>query len=97
MSEIHSLENKSTRELLRATLERFGPVPQTMKAIEEMAELIKELSKDINDHLSNNAPVIDEIADVQITLWQMQILYGVDSVQDRIQFKLNRLKERMNH
>lgn len=84
-----------TLAIISKALEHFGPVPQQMKAIEEMAELTKEICKEISGLLSNREAVIEEIADVQIVLWQMQLLYGVDRVQDRIKFKLRRLENRM--
>jgi hypothetical protein len=48
-------------------LAKFGKYNQEQKAIEEMAELIQAILKDTN--------IAEEIADVQIMLDQMKIIY----------------------
>jgi len=69
--------------LIHAAIEVFGREHQTLKAIEEMAELtqaiIKCESKPSMDRLSD---LHDEISDVQITLDQLKIIYGYDPVEE---------------
>lgn len=86
-----------TLTILTKSLEHFGRVNQQVKTIEEMAELTKEVCKEIGGLLSNREAVIEELADVQIMIFQMQMIYGVDDVQQQIAIKLHRLKERMNY
>lgn len=80
-------------------LEKFGRDSQMLKAIEEMAELTKELSKYLNTSLKLDIAklrqleynICDEIADVQITLDQIKVLFP--AWQLREEKKLERLEE----
>jgi NTP pyrophosphatase (non-canonical NTP hydrolase) len=56
--------------------EEFGSKPQIIKAIEEMAELSKELAKELNDN-GNEDNIREEIADVMIMMEQMVFLFDV--------------------
>ena len=56
--------------------EEFGSKHQIAKAIEEMAELSKELAKDLNDN-GNEDNIREEIADVMIMMEQMVYLFDV--------------------
>lgn len=69
--------------------EHFGLENQKVKTIEECSELITAIAKnDINN-------IIEEIADVQIMLRQLVHLYNIGyDVEEMIEFKLNRTKER---
>ena len=69
---------------------------QTMVAIEEMSELTKELVKFMRGEANTDA-IAEEIADVEIMLHQLKIIYGIkDEVIEKHKIiKLNRLKERM--
>lgn len=63
-----------TNPILRKAIAVYGVENQTIKAIEEMSELIKELSKALlgkadNDHIR------EEIADVEIMLEQLKDIY----------------------
>lgn len=64
-------------------INKFGKESQMLKCIEEMAELTKELSKYLNTSLKLDVAklrqlehnICDEIADVQITLDQLKLLF----------------------
>ena len=43
------------------------------------------------------ADVIDELADMHIMLMQAKLIFDDDKIQERINFKLNRLKQRLNN
>ena len=76
-------------------IETYGPQHQTMMAMEEMAELAKELCKAYRG-LGNVEHIAEEIADVQITLEQMIILYQCQGMVERIRAeKVKRLLERL--
>jgi len=70
-----------------------------LKAIEEMAELTKEFSKYLNTSLKLDIAklrqleynICDEIADVQITLDQIKLLFPAWKLRE--EKKLERLKE----
>lgn len=69
---------------------------QTMVAIEEMSELTKELVKFMRGEANTDA-IAEEIADVEIMLRQMKIIYDIkdEDVEKLMVIKLKRLKERM--
>lgn len=69
---------------------------QTMVAIEEMSELTKELVKFMRGEHNTDA-IAEEIADVEIMLRQMKIIYDIkdEDVEKLMVIKLKRLKERM--
>ena len=56
--------------------ETFDNKQQIIKAIEEMAELSKELAKELNDN-GNEDNIREEIADVMIMMEQMVFLFDV--------------------
>lgn len=76
-------------------LDHYGGEMQTMVCVEEMAELMKELSKHARGE-DNVKAIAEEIADVEIMLEQMKLLHGcgylVWSCRDE---KLERLARRI--
>ena len=85
----------------RATT-KYGVTHQSVKALEELAELAKVVAKVVNndfESIADRAAAIDhmaeEVADVQIMLWQLICCYDL-SVEDMIDYKLKRLENRMN-
>ena len=82
-------------EIYRAALETFGARAQVLMAIEEMSELTKELCK--NDRGRENAThIAEEIADVEIMLGQMKILFDCMGTVDKFRwYKLSRLARRI--
>lgn len=78
-------------KLLNA-IETFGEEKQKIKLFEEMAELQKEVCKNMLGS-DNEELIIGEIADVFIMLEQLIIMYGIKNkeIQDVVDFKLNRL------
>lgn len=87
------------RLICRQALNHYGKENQKKKCIEEMAELTKALCKEtfvtpeeVEDNLVN---IQEEIADVIITANQMRILYGAEQVDAAIEYKINRLKGKM--
>lgn len=98
-----------TREEKIATIARFyGYEPQSRQCIEEMAELTQAINKlwrkrnalyttaeEVGKARGN---VIEELADVQIMIWQMiQLLDAEDEVDDAISVKLDRQIARIEH
>lgn len=68
------------RAELEHIIRSFGSKWQDMKAIEEMSELQKELCKDLGGQ-GNTDHIIEEIADVQIMLNQLMIIYGIQEAE----------------
>lgn len=71
------------RDTYTVAVQTFGKKAQLIMAMEEMAELTKELSKNIRD--SNNVSAIsEEMADVEIMLEQLKIIFSNRSEVDHI-------------
>lgn len=84
-----------THEIYRKAVETYGIDAQRRMAVEEMAELTNALMK--QDRGRNTAmDVIDEIADVTIMMQQLAFMYGREVVQERIEYKTQRLAHRLN-
>lgn len=84
----------SSREIYMMALRHFGRNSQTVKAMEECGELIQALAKSLNgDERKEN--IIEEIADVQIMIHQMTLLYSEVEVARMVTEKTHRLFDRM--
>lgn len=72
------LSTEKSEAMLRRIIDHYGHDAQKVKAIEELSELIKELSKDLigKGKLSN---IAEEFADVKVMLGQLQIIYGFEN------------------
>ena len=75
----------------KAIADHYGKEHQTIKAIEELAELIQALAKGDIENIK------EEIADVRVMLEQIEYLYGIsdDEITLRMCAKLCRQLERM--
>lgn len=88
-------------EILRKAVEKYGKNAQVIQAIEEMSELTKELIKNINRGKENEKEIILEIADVQIMIFQLIMIYSKEDkdlnekLLGGMEYKIQRLKERM--
>ena len=85
----------SKTDILQAALSRYGGTMQMVVAMEEMAELTKEISKHIRG-ADNDDHLAEEIADVRIMLDQMMILFDCTaSVKIYEAAKMERLRDRL--
>jgi len=86
-------------EILQKAIDTWGQMLQEDICIEEMSELTKALIKYRRVHGAEKYVVrdniLEEIADVQIMLDQMRLIYGDTTGQE--EFKLNRLANRLEH
>ena len=82
--------------IFEKAIETYGADLQKQVAIEEMAELTKEICKDFRGK-GNKHFIIEEIADVQIMLQQLLIIYGISATELSIatKLKLDRLDKRL--
>lgn len=82
--------------ILEKAIETYGADLQKRVAIEEMSELIKEICKDFRG-AGNKERIIGEIADVQIMLSQLMIIYDFKDweLSGEMARKLARLSERL--
>lgn len=90
-----SRSERLMNEVLTQAIKEFGQCNQKIKAIEEMSELIKEICKEkVGETKLKN--IVDEIADVEIMIEQLKIIYdAIELVDERKKYKINRLKERI--
>lgn len=89
--------------VLLAAVRHYGGSHQIDVAIEELAELVQALVKakryaEDKDFERFRANVIEEIADVEIMLAQLRIIFdiGENEIKDVKEFKLCRLVQRMD-
>ena len=88
---------KGRKEILLNAISTYGQMMQEDVCIEEMSELTKAIIKcrriGAGRIKENNENVREEIADVQIMLDQMRIIYG--DTTDWENLKIKRLKSRL--
>ena len=84
--------------ILKCAIETYGVDAQIDIAIEECSELIKALIKfrRNNGEGSTVVDVCEEVADVQIMLDQLRLIFDKQVIEDMRIDKLLRLKERYN-
>jgi len=81
-------------EIYKQAVAEWGREAQIMMAIEECSELIKELTKLYRgDTVDQN--VAEEVADVEIMMEQMHVLFGDKRVHKHKLQKLDRLNTRL--
>lgn len=84
-------------EVLEKAVKTYGYVHQTIKAAEELSELLVALNKwlgmsENEDYIRDN--IKEECADVEIMLGQLKIIFGDWS--DWTHDKMDRLEDRIN-
>ena len=85
------IHNDTYNEAVRT----YGKHSQLIMAMEEMAELTKELSKSIRGEHNTDA-ISEEMADVEIMLEQLKVIFKNRAAVDRVKCaKLDRLAVRL--
>lgn len=83
------------REVLQEAIDRYGTNAQLMMVLEEMSELQKEICKFWRGK-DNRAEIAEEVADVEIMLAQVRMIFQIeDIVDDQIEKKIDRLRDRL--
>lgn len=83
-------------EVMQRALDTYGSAQQITMVFEEMSELQKELCKYLRGKYSP-ANIAEEIADVEIMLEQMKMLFCcTDDVRNERRRKVERLKGRLD-
>lgn len=89
------MEKQEENKVYQDAIDLFGVTSQKIMVIEEMSELTKELCKELRDR-GNVENIADELADVEITLAQIKMIYNIhDLVEEHKDFKLHRFAKRM--
>lgn len=81
---------RQERGLFADALAEYGEDAQIEQTVEECAELIQAIYGDDRD------AVIDELADVRIMVAQLSLLVGEGEVASRIEYKMDRLRDRLD-
>lgn len=84
---------RTETETYQAIINKEGEKHQALICCGELAELSAELSRYFNQTRKNDEKVIDEIADVYITLNQMMLIFDSEKIDNRIKYKLDRLNK----
>ena len=82
--------------MIKEEIETYGADMQLNVAVEEFAELTKEICKHKRGN-DNTEAIIEEMADCYIMLEQMQMIFGIGStvIPDAIDYKMKRLEKRL--
>lgn len=80
--------------LYEQAIKKWGESSQVNMAYEEMGELISALNKFQRGRIGIDG-VITEIADVQIMVEQLSVMFGIDAVSLEKERKLRRLNYRL--
>ena len=97
------MEKKEATQIFMNAIKTFGTDAQLLMAIEEMSESTKAICKEkrardsLDDEYFNaRQNLLEEIADVEIMLEQLLIIFGADisSIKER---KIERLKQRLDN
>lgn len=83
-------------EILQRAVDTYGEDAQLKMVLEEMSELQKEICKQWRGK-DNAGNVAEELADLEIMLDQVRLMFGFDNeVEQYRDAKLRRLKERLD-
>ena len=81
--------------LCKQAIMRFGKKNQMIVAIEELSELMKEITKHLRGR-DNKAEISEEMADVYIMLEQLIMIFDNDGeIRAQMRKKMKRLRDRM--
>lgn len=90
------MTSEEIRQICLCAIDHFGVEHQKQKAVEEMGELIVELTRE-QDERTDAGHVAEEIADVIVMAEQLRIIYGPAMVDEQIERKLDRLLDRIRN
>lgn len=89
--------------ILTKAIERYGSSNQMIKAMEEMGELTRALSRQMTSEsatemLKARRGVVEELADVEIMLEQLKMIFDIKpaEIEKEKEFKLVRLNARID-
>jgi hypothetical protein len=67
------------QDIFQQAIDKYGVQAQANKAIEELSELIRAISRIENEiNLDNFANLVEEMADVYIMLKQLEMIYYIE-------------------
>ena len=93
--DLPKISEKEFDEVIKLAIKTYGKEAQTQMLFEEMAELQNAICK-LNRGRGTAGDVCEEIADVMIMCLQMAQIYGSKAVEWWANYKVTRLKDRLN-
>lgn len=94
-AQLRSMTAPFLRDTYSEAVRIYGKQSQLIMAMEEMAELSKELSKNIRGEHNADA-LAEEMADVEIMLEQLKVIFGNRAAVDiKKSMKIQRLADRL--
>lgn len=93
--DLPKISEKEFDEVIKLAIKTYGKEAQTQMLFEEMAELQNAICK-LNRGRGTAGDVCEEIADVMIMCLQMAQIYGPKLVEGWAEYKIARLKDRLN-
>lgn len=90
------MEKEKKIELYQNALSKWGEEAQLNMVYEEVGELLTALARYKRGRASQK-DVITELADVSIMIGQMATLFDYKDFEEEKEYKLNRLKERLEN
>lgn len=93
--DLPKISEKEFDEVIKLAIKTYGKEAQTQMLFEEMAELQNALCK-LARGRGTADQVCEEIADVMIMCFQMAQIYGPKLVEGWAEYKIARLKDRLN-
>ena len=82
------------RDIYEAAIQKYGAEHQHWKTVEECGELVVAITQSM-DGRNNEQALLSEIADVEIMIEQMRIIYGDKAIDAEKDKKLKRLAGRV--
>ena len=89
------MSDKEFDKIIQRAIATYGKEAQTQMLFEEMAELQNAICK-LNRGRGSASDVCEEIADVMIMCFQMAQIYGAKEVEQMANYKMCRLRNRLN-
>lgn len=86
------MNDTEKRELYLKAVNTFGANQQIIKAMEELGELSTALARYFTKSKSNTSNINEEIADVEIMLNQLRLIFSNAEIDKHKKEKLERLK-----
>lgn len=80
------------REICAKTIRTFGENAQCIKAMEECGEMVHALARKVLNQDPNLDNICEEIADVEILMEQMRVIFGDAFIDKWKNKKLEKLK-----
>lgn len=88
-------EKLTLRDSIDEIIKLSTPIAQKTVAIEELSELIKELTKDLRGQ-ENKEHIFEEICDVILMIYQLLVIYDFndENIKDKMQQQISQKVER---